>query len=163
MIGTRKNIANDRPIIGPYHVNKEGSSDMYFKGANMLHTLRQWVNDDTKWRAILREMHLKFYHTTVSSKEIETFLSEATGFNLSAFFNQYLRPTKLPTLEYKITNKQLIYRWYNTVEDFKMPVDVFIDGIPTRLLPTSSWQTINVTQVTLKIDPDYYILSKRMG
>jgi aminopeptidase N len=163
VIGTRKNIANDRPIIGPYHVNKEGSSDMYFKGANMLHTLRQWVNDDTKWRAILREMHLKFYHTTVSSKEIETFLSEATGFNLSAFFNQYLRTTKLPTLEYKITNKQLIYRWYNTVEDFKMPVDVFIDGIPTRLLPTSSWQTINVKQVTLKIDPDYYILSKRMG
>jgi hypothetical protein len=30
--GIRKNIQNDKPIIGHYNVNNEGSSDMYYKG-----------------------------------------------------------------------------------------------------------------------------------
>jgi hypothetical protein len=29
--GIRKNIQNDKPIIGHYNVNNEGSSDMYYR------------------------------------------------------------------------------------------------------------------------------------
>ncbi len=86
VIGTRERIANDSPIIGTYGVNQSGSSDMYYKGANMIHNLRQIVNDDEKWRSILRGMNKVFYHQTVTTQQIEDYLSESIGRNLQAFF-----------------------------------------------------------------------------
>ncbi len=61
-VGARKNIKNDVPIIGPYGVNKEGSGDMYFKGASLVHTIRQIINDDEKFRVLLRSLNKDFYH-----------------------------------------------------------------------------------------------------
>ncbi|HQK39559.1 MAG TPA: M1 family metallopeptidase, partial [Flavobacterium alvei] len=99
--GTRKGIKNDKPIIGQYDVNNEGSGDMYPKGGNMLHTLRQIVNDDPKWRTILRGLNSTFYHQTVTTKQIEDYLSKAVGLDLNPFLNQYLRAIRIPTFEYK--------------------------------------------------------------
>ena len=101
VIGTRANIRNDKPIIGSYDVNSRGSGDMYPKGANMLHTLRQLVEDDTLWRSILRGLNETFYHQTVTTQQIESYLSEKTGKDLSAFFDQYLRTAWVPNLEYR--------------------------------------------------------------
>ncbi|MEO5789475.1 M1 family metallopeptidase, partial [Gelidibacter sp.] len=115
VIGIRKNIQNDKPIIGTYDVNQSGSVDMYYKGANMLHTLRQWINDDGKWRDILRGLNETFYHQTVTTKQIEDYFSKTSGLDLKAFFNQYLRYSNIPTLEYSIKDKQLKYRWVDTV------------------------------------------------
>ena len=164
VIGTRKNIQNDRPLIGYYDVNKEGSSDMYYKGANMLHTLRQLIEDDEKWRKILRKMNVTFYHQTVSSKQIEDFLSQETGIDLTEFFNQYLRTTKVPTLEYTINKKTLKYRWINIVEGFDMPIQVIINDEDMWLFPKADWQTMNLEskQSTIKIDPDFYIYSQKI-
>ena len=100
VIGTRKLIQNDKPLIGPYNVNKEGSSEMYYKGANMLHTLRQLIENDEKWRQILRGLNSTFYHQTVTTEQIENYISQQSGIDLTEFFNQYLRTTKIPTLEY---------------------------------------------------------------
>ena len=80
VIGTRFSISNKSPMIGPYGVNRRGS-DIYTKGANVLHTLRQIANDDEKWRMILRGLNKKFYHQTVESKQIEDYISE-TGQDL---------------------------------------------------------------------------------
>jgi aminopeptidase N len=164
VIGTRKNIQNDRPLIGYYDVNKEGSSDMYYKGANMLHTLRQLIEDDEKWRKILRKMNVTFYHQTVSSKQIEDFLSQETGIDLTEFFNQYLRTTKVPTLEYTINKKTLKYRWINIVEGFDMPIQVIINDEVMWLFPKADWQTMNLEskQSSIKIDPDFYIYSQKI-
>ncbi|WJJ97852.1 M1 family metallopeptidase [Algibacter luteus] len=164
VIGTRKNIQNDRPLIGYYDVNKEGSSDMYYKGANMLHTLRQLIEDDEKWRKILRKMNVTFYHQTVSSKQIEDFLSQETGIDLTEFFNQYLRTTKVPTLEYTINKKTLKYRWISIVEGFDMPIQVIINDEDMWLFPKADWQTMNLEskQSSIKIDPDFYIYSQKI-
>jgi aminopeptidase N len=91
VIGSRRNIKNDRPVVGIYDVNYEGSGDMYYKGGNMLHTLRQIINDDEKWRGILRGMNGDFYHQVVTGEQIENYLSEKTGLNLTSIFDQYLR------------------------------------------------------------------------
>src|SRR5205085_699680 len=107
VIGTRKNIKNDRPIVGVYDVNYSGSGDMYYKGANMLHTLRQVVNNDEKWRSILRGLNKEFYHQTVTSAQIENYLSQQTGRDLSTFFQQYLRDVRIPQLEYQFRNNKL--------------------------------------------------------
>ena len=159
VIGTRQNIKNDRPIIGYYHVNKEGSGDMYPKGANMLHTLRQLIDDDEKWRNILRNLNRTFYHQTVTTEQIENYLSNETGIDLTAFFNQYLRTTDIPTLEYKIEKKELKYRWTHIIDDFDMPIQVTINDKQQWLFPKADWQTLPLTskRAVLKLDRDFYV------
>ncbi|MDW5288187.1 M1 family metallopeptidase [Formosa sp. PL04] len=162
VIGTRKSILNDKPIIGVYDVNSEGSGDMYYKGANMIHTLRQLTDDDEKWRKILRGMNKTFYHQTVSTAQIENYLSAETGIDLTAFFNQYLRDVRIPTLEYKFDNSTLKYRWINIVDGFDMPIQVTLDSKSQWLYPTAEWKTIPVKDKTLVIDPDFYVDSKAL-
>lgn len=164
VIGTRKGIQNDRPIIGYYHVNTEGSADMYPKGGNMLHTLRQLVEDDEKWRQILRGLNRTFYHQTVTTQQIENYMSEKTGIDLTEFFNQYLRTTKIPTLEYTIKNKELKYRWTNIIDKFDMPIQVSIDGKEEWLFPKAEWKTkiLDSKNVSFEIDPDFYVETKKL-
>lgn len=160
IIGTRKGIVNDFPIIGKYDVNDKGSTDMYAKGGNMLHTLRQIVNDDVKWRAILRGLNITFYHQTVTSKQIEEYLSQQTGIDLNSFFNQYLRDTRIPTLEYSFKNNQLEYRWTNCVSGFNMPVKVILNGEVQYLKPETNWSAAAIASQNnkLEIDPNFYVL-----
>lgn len=164
VIGTRKNITNKTPIIGIYNVNSKGSSDMYYKGANMLHTLRQLIKDDEKWRQILRKMNVTFYHQTVTTQQIETFLSEEIGIDLTSFFNQYLRDIRIPTLEYSIKKKVLTYRWIQTVDEFNMPVLVKINDTEYWLSPNRDWQTLelNSKNGNLEIDRNFYVKSKAL-
>jgi len=141
VIGTRKNIRNDRPIIGPYNVNKRGSGDMYYKGSNILHTLRTLIDDDEKWRSILRGLNKKYYHATVTTQQIEEYISEQSGMDLKTIFDQYLRSTELPYFDGKLKGKQLKYRWKDCNDDFNMPYRIFIDGKAQMLYPTTEWQT----------------------
>ncbi|TDE05607.1 M1 family metallopeptidase [Flavobacterium hiemivividum] len=157
--GLRKKIQNDKPIIGTYDVNSEGSSDMYYKGANMLHTLRQIVDSDEKWRSILRGLNSTFYHQTVTTKQIEGYLSDQAGLDLQSFFDQYLRDTRIPTLEYFFKDNKMGFRWTNCVADFNMPVKIFINGKEQWLKPTIEWtnNTISVENPKLKMDPNFYV------
>ncbi|NDK55681.1 M1 family metallopeptidase [Pontibacter fetidus] len=161
VIGTRKNIRNDKPIIGVYNVNESGSGDMYPKGANMLHTLRQIVNNDEKWRSILRGLNKDFYHQTVTTQQIEDYLSQHIGRDLSPIFDQYLRDVRIPKLEYQVEGKKLKYRWSNTVPDFNMPVKVYVNGKATWLEPTTTWKELKGIKknATVKTDPNFYIES----
>lgn len=162
VIGTRKNIQNDRPLIGNYNVNNEGSGDMYYKGANMLHTLRQLIEDDEKWRQILRGMNAEFYHQTVTTAQIENYLSKETGKDLSAFFNQYLRTIKIPTLEYTLKENVLKFRWTNILEGFDMPIQIEFDDQSEWIFPTAAWKSIEITSKKIKIDKDFYVESKKI-
>ncbi|TXE10658.1 M1 family metallopeptidase [Gelidibacter salicanalis] len=162
VIGTRRAILNDSPIIGPYGVNQSGSGDMYYKGSNMLHTLRHWINDDAKWREILRGLNNTFYHQTVTTAQIENYISEMSGIDLSAFFDQYLRDHRLPTLEYQWTDGQLNYRWADTIADFDMPIDVTIDGKRQRIVPKTNWTTLKTRENSLTVDPNYYVAIKEL-
>lgn len=164
VIGTRSSISNDKPIIGPYGVNKEGSGDMYQKGGNMLHTLRTWLGDDVKWRNILRGMQREFYHQTVTTAQIENYIAQYSGLNLTAFFNQYLRDTRIPMIEYEIKGKKLNYRYTQVVDGFNMPVKVLVDGGKTIITPTSQWQELKDDNSikSFSVDPNYYVLYKKM-
>ena len=157
VIGTRKLIQNDRPIIGSYDVIHKGSGDMYFKGSNMLHTLRQLVEDDDLWREVLRGLNEEFYHQTVTTKQIEDYVSKKTKKNLEAFFNQYLRTTQIPTLEHKIENGKFVFRYVDVVEDFDMPLRFFTDGEPVWIFPSSEWSSIALPGPNLEIDPNFYV------
>ncbi len=159
VIGTRKSVENDKPIIGHYGVNNEGSNDMYYKGANMLHTIRQIVNNDALWRSILRGLNKNFYHQTVTTAQIENYISEKSGKKLNKVFDQYLRTTKIPVLEYQLAHNHLQYRWANCTEGFDMPVKVFFDKniSPTWLHPTTVWQKMKTGAKELIVDKDFFV------
>jgi aminopeptidase N len=165
VIGLRKTIGNKTPIIGKYNLNNEGSSDMYNKGGNMLHTLRQLIDNDKKWRSILRKMNKTFYHQTVTTAQIEGFLSSETGFNLGPFFQQYLRGIEIPTLEYKIEENALKYRWINVVSNFKMPLKTILNGEAKWIYPTENWNKIilNSDAHTFAIDSNFYVFNKKVN
>ena len=162
VIGTRKNIRNDRPVIGKYGVNYEGSSDMYYKGANMLHTLRQLLEDDELWRSILRGLNRDFYHQTVTTEQIEDYISAKTKKDLSAFFNQYLRTTMIPVLEFKMEGERFSFRYTNVVEDFDMPLRTFIDGQEKWIFPSANWKTeILDSNAIPEFDPNFYVETRK--
>ncbi len=164
VIGTRGNIKNDSPIIGTYNVNQKGSGDMYYKGANMLHTLRQLVEDDEKWRTILRGLNTEFYHKTVTTKQIEDYISRKSGIDLTQFFDQYLRTIKIPLLEYTLKGKQLRFRYINIIGGFDMPIKVDINGTNEWLYPTADWKskTFEKTVQSFSVDENFYIDSKKI-
>jgi hypothetical protein len=163
-IGQRRLIRNDEPIVGVYGVNHEGSGDMYDKGANMLLTIRQLVDDDTRWRGILRGLGKTFWHQTVTGKQIEDYISSNSGTDLSKVFDQYLRTTKVPTLEYKLQGARLSYRWTNVVPGFAMPVKVTV--APDKLAwirPTGKWKTTSVKlsrPEDFHVDQNFYVFAK---
>ncbi|NBA88748.1 M1 family peptidase [Emticicia sp. CRIBPO] len=156
VIGTRPLITNKSKIIGTYNVNKSGSGDMYYKGGNMIHTIRQVINDDEKFRQILRGLNKDFYHQTVTTGQIETYISKKSGIDFSKVFDQYLRDTRIPKLETEVKGNKISYRWTNVVDGFAMPVKVSVDDKPaTFVYPTEKWKT--VSGKTLKADRNFYI------
>ena len=163
VIGTRKGISNKKPIIGPYDVNREGSSDMYSKGANLLHTIRQIGNDDKKWRNTLRGLNKTFFHKTVTTAEIENFISESLNIDLSSVFDQYLRDIRIPVLEYEINDGFLKYRWNDVIENFKMPVKIIVDKNRVEINPTKTFKKIPFSSNKLIVDKNYYVFTKNLS
>ena len=164
VIGIRKRIVNDIPIIGPYGVNKEGSSDMYYKGGNMLHTIRQIINDDEKFRMILRGLNKTFYHKTVTSKQVEDYINKNSGIDFSKVFDQYLRTIMIPTLEYKIQKRNLFYRWTNCVKGFNMPVKIMLlKNQYSFIYPTAIFKQIKINDKDLKADDNFYIKTNKVN
>ena len=162
VMGTRMSVLNDRPIIGEYNVNREGSGDMYYKGANMLHTIRQIVDNDEKWRAILRGINKEFYHQTVSTEQIENYMSQQIGKDLSQVFDQYLRDTRIPVLTYAIQGQELWFRWDNVVPGFDMPVRVMVDDKQAQWLQAGvRWNKVQLDRKNahIKVDPNFYVAS----
>ena len=156
--GQRNEIQNESQMIGKYDVNNEGA-DLYNKGANMLHTLRQIVNDDEKWRTILRGLNSTFYHQTVTTQQIEDYLSQQVGLDLKPFFDQYLRDIRIPTFEYKFQGNNLEYRWTNCVPDFDMPVKVTLNGKEQWLKPQTDWiiKLKMPNDLKLEVDENFYV------
>ncbi|HEX8607467.1 MAG TPA: M1 family metallopeptidase, partial [Pedobacter sp.] len=146
VISSRKIIQNDSPIIGVYGVNTEGSSDMYYKGANIIHTIRALMNNDEKFRYMLRGLNKQFYHQTVTTNQIEQYIRKATGLELTGFFDQYLRNTAIPVLEYNIKSPgKLSYRWKTDVANFNMPLNVTTKPKGyQRIYPSNQWKTIAI-------------------
>ena len=157
--GTRSKIANKIPIIGIYGVNRQGSGDMYSKGGNMLNTLREILNDDDRWRNILRGLNEEFYHQTVTTEQIERYIIEKSGLDLESFFDQYLRNISIPTFEYYYDQENTLhYRWANCIASFNIPVDVQIGKKKVRLTADTQWSEYKVGKnLPVKLNPNYYV------
>ncbi|HEX9106290.1 MAG TPA: hypothetical protein VF832_03670, partial [Longimicrobiales bacterium] len=164
LIGLRKSIQNRGPIVGPPGVAGWYNNDMYFKGANMLMTIREVVHDDARWRRLLRGLNHTFWHRTVTGAEVQQYMSHAAGLDLDPLFRQYLATTDIPALEYRLEPGLLAYRWTQVVPGFAMPVRVTIPGLGPRLLhPTATWRTLRLPRsaaTRLDVDPRFYVTAR---
>ena len=163
--GLRKNIENKFPIIQYYGVNYEPvGTDEYYKGSNMIHTIRQVINNDELFRKILRGLNQEFYHSTVTAGDIEQYINRTSGRNFNPVFNQYLRSIQIPVLEYKQSGNELEYRWDNCNADFNMPVKISMKG-SNWLKPTTRWQKMKLStkgKIKLTADKNFYISVKNL-
>lgn len=171
--GIRRNIQNEKPIIGTYNVNSEGSGDMYYKASNMIHMIRQIIGDKSTFRLLLRDMNEKYRHKTVTGAEIEDFMSKRTGFNLSKVFDQYLRTTQIPVLEYYLETSSgmqtLYYRWANCIKGFNMPINLpgNSNGKYGLMLATDQWQKMRTNfkegeDLQKLMDKNFYVTYKKV-
>lgn len=170
--GTRGQVAHEGSIIGPYGVNAEGSGDMYFKGANMLHTIRRVVGDDERWRETLRGLQAEFRHEVVTGDRVRRYLDQALEPELEPVFRQYLTTPDLPVLEVREAEGRdggsggaVEYRWAEVVDGFRMPVDVRLEegAACRRLRPTEEWQAVEADAAAVEVDRDFYVRVRRMG
>ncbi len=168
IVGNRRGIRNDRPVIpAAYGVNAQGSGDMYPKGGEMLHTIRQIVNDDEKWRGILRGLNQTFWHQTVTGSQVQDYISKGADTDLSKVFAQYLTTIKIPVLEYAVDGAVVKFRWANVVPGFNMPVKVRLAGDAYEWVhPTEQWQTAKFAlpdATDFKVDVNFYVERKNVG
>jgi aminopeptidase N len=159
VIGCRANVQNDSPIIGTYGVNSEGSSDMYYKGGNMLHTMRHVVGDDDRWRAVLRGLNADFWHQTVTTETFEARMSELAGFDFSLLFDQYLRTTQIPLLVHATSTDSVLVHLENVVPGLRLPVTLSINGEPHRVVVSEVPTVIAAGReiTSFELDPNYYM------
>ncbi|HET7361393.1 MAG TPA: M1 family metallopeptidase [Salinimicrobium sp.] len=164
--GIRKNILNETTIIGDYGVNSSGSGDMYYKGANLLNTIRSIYNNDELWWDTMRDYVKTYKHEIINTQITEDFFDAATPVNLEPVFDQYLRHADLPQLQFKKENGKLLYRWEADVENFTMPIDIFINGTEKRIFPTEKWQELTKENIDLDevkvIEKEFYVDTKYM-
>ncbi len=160
--GEWRNIRNDRPVIGDYGVNDDGSSDKYDKGSAVVHMIRVMMNDDKKFRQLLRGLNKDFYHKIVTSKQVEDYIQKFTGLDLAAFFNQYLRTTHIPQFDWYISKKRLYYRFNNVEQGFSLPIDIMSSKKTAHITPDGEWQSIPWKKggYNISVSPDFLITVK---
>ncbi|WP_345159980.1 M1 family metallopeptidase [Flavobacterium ginsengisoli] len=165
MNGRFRTIENDKPIIGRYGINEDGSNDNYIKGWAIMHMIKNIINDDSKFRKIIRDLTHDFHNKTVTSNEIESYLNSKSGISFTFLFDQYLRTNKVPILEFKYKNEELSYRYIDCIENFSMPIKTNWTG-ENFIYPSTFWQSIKVenkdTLQELKIDLNFYVTLKKV-
>jgi len=159
--GTRKLVMNDIPVIGPYGVNQEGSGDMYYKASNMIHTIRHVMDNDSLFKETMRGLNKSFYHQTVTTGQVEAYMTRMAQKDLTKIFDQYLRTTQIPMLEYKREASGFSYRWVNGVPGFNMPLRL---AGGQWLKPTTAWQRseIDLGDGAFKVDRNFYVTSREV-
>jgi aminopeptidase N len=132
---------------------------MYPKGGNMLHTIRHVINDDAKWLSILHGLNTEFWHQTVTTQQIESYISSKAGIDLSKAFDQYLRTTKIPLLRYSVNGKTLSFNYDRVVKGFAMPLRVTINGKERVITPTEATQTLEFPEdiQTFEVNRNFYV------
>jgi aminopeptidase N len=149
--GIRKGIRNDKPIIADYNVNAMGSGDMYPKGGNMLHSIRHSMDNDLLFRNILRGLNKTFYHQTVTTAQVESYISKQAGYNYSKVFDQYLRTIQTPVLNYFIKDGKLYYKWTDCVSGFNLPIVMRSAGVKVKIIPSETWKQQAVSAAQMKL------------
>lgn len=144
--GTRSGIENKKPVIPAFGVNAQGSSDMYPKGGNMLHSIRHSLDNDKLFKNILTGLNMTFHNKTVDGSEIQQYISEKARYDYSKVFQQYLTTTQIPKLQLYVDgpNSKIFYRYTNCLNGFNLPLVLKGDYEQIKIIPSSEWQSVDI-------------------
>jgi len=132
--GQSRMVENISPIVGHFGVNyKSKNTDMYYKGALMLNTIRHIINDDIKWWKLLLDYSNRFRHKIIETNDVIDFFVSESKINLRPVFKQYLYERNLPILEIKFAKKGFYYSWKTDEKNFEMPIEISLNGEKIRL------------------------------
>ncbi len=146
---------NTTAIIGTYNVNDFHLGDMYSKGALMLHTLRNIIDNDSLWFGILKGIQRDLKFQSIITDDVIGYFNKSTGKNLTPFFNQYLRYAAIPQLSLVFKKEgsslQVQYKWDADENAFEMPVKVTTAKDSYGFIfPGTTWQTLNIPEMKYK-------------
>lgn len=160
--GLWKNILNNKPVIGEYGVHDEGSPDKYDKGAAVVHMIRVMMDNDSAFRQLLRGLNKDFYHSIVTSQQIEQYIIDKTGLQLKSFFDQYLRHKEVPEIEWYIKKKKIYYRFTNTIDGFTLPLEVKGGKRVEKITPSKNWQSVDWKKggFNIRFSEDFLVATK---
>ena len=162
LIQKRKYIGNKKVIVGPRNQNYWGFYDAYNKGAWIIHTLRNVIDDDELFLNTLKGFAIDNAKSIVCTEDVRDYFTEKTGIDLMSFFNQYLYNRTVPTLEYAQENGKFYCRWTDVIKGFDMPVNLLINKVDTRIMPTTETSTLEIPKyATVEVkDWEYLIIKK---
>ena len=165
-LNTIKNrIANEIPIVGRENENHWAlHGDTYMKGAWVMHTLRSVINNDKIWFEILKEFMVENAKGFANTKDFFQKVKSKTGVDYSYFAEQYFYSPQQPILEYYQTDNKFFYRWSNVNDNFKMPLDLLVNGAEKRVIPTKNYQSIDIekySQIEV-MDWKFYVQPKEI-
>lgn len=145
--GQSRMVENRKPVVGQFGVNfKPQSSDMYYKGALMLNTIRHIINDDEKWWKLILDYSNHFKHQIIEAEDVIDFFTKEAKINLKPVFEQYLYHSDLPELQIKPVKKGFEYYWKTDVKNFEMPVEITLNGKEVRLKATNKPQFYKIKE-----------------
>lgn len=163
--GYRRGISNKQAMVADFDVNADPSGDIYPKGANFLHTLRNVVGNDKLWFEILYGISQDFKIKNTDTQELMQYISKKSKMDMKNIFTQYLMKADVPTFQYKISDNTLEYKWLASHQGFDMPIKIIVDGKETLLKPSTNWQKLKIkgtkSEVKFK-EKDYYIFYQKL-
>lgn len=170
MMHHQKKILNDKPIQGPRDVNQEGSSDMYYKGAWMLQSMRHTLNNDSIWWTIIGGIQRDYKIKNVDREDIIAYFKEHSPVDMTTIFKQFLDYAEAPVLEFKWEYKKgkgwtILYRWNTEVKGFNMPIQIMTKDSSsvgvyagTLSIPSQEWSSkwIGKEKIDLDFGQEYF-------
>ncbi|MFQ6609641.1 MAG: M1 family metallopeptidase [Fidelibacterota bacterium] len=156
LMNKRRYIRNELPMVGPRDVNYWGFDDVYWKGAWVLHTLRNAMNDDEMFFAVIREFQSRYKKSIVCTEDFINLVNEMTGIDYTYFFHQYLYDRKPPIFQYSVDGDQFIYQWSGVQSDFHMPIYINVNEKQVWLTPTIESKTAEIPEYATIEIPDRY-------
>lgn len=141
---SQRRFKNDQPIIGEYEINQEGSTDMYHKGSWMLHTIRNFVNNDSIWFKTIRKFYTDFERKNTSTDEVLSWFGDNLGEEVKELFIRYLYKADIPILHFQkkrfLWKKSLLIKWKSESSDFFLPIQIN----EKKVTPSNTWEKIRV-------------------
>ena len=163
-------ISGRSPILGVHGVNQKGNStDMYYKGSWMLHSIRNTLNNDSLWFSIVKGIAHDFLIKNCDGTEIIDYMCNASGLDLKPIFQQFLVHANLPVLSYKFKNKrgklELYYKWEAAEVNFNMPIEISVGNSEKfRIFPNSNYQSLylgNTDKKRVKFSEELFLFEKK--
>lgn len=167
LLTKRWDIRNQRPLVGPRGVNHgdPDDTDIYNKGAWVLHTFRNVLENDELFFELLRDFYNTFARQIICTEDLIHFFNEKTKLDWTPFFRQYLYDRRPPTLEWFLEGRRLYYRWHHVPKPFEMPVEFIINDHTLRLQGSTRVQTHDLSNLWIKDvspnDLEFYFESKK--